>query len=116
MDELIEIGMLTAENGLLAKADPSIHNFGKMAPALLANYNQQVLEQAARALSRGRDKKYNETLNMAIPSRLVPILKEQIKRFVRELDVLVESHTERDEVWILSVQMFSVTDIGENSL
>lgn len=115
LEELVELQFLTLEDGKYKKTDPSIHNFGKLSPSLVASYNSQILHLANRSLSRSKEKKYMETLNIALPTRLIPVLKNHIKKFCREMDVLVESHENREEVWMLAIQLFAVSDVGENS-
>ena len=113
-ERLVELGFLREKDGMFEKANPSIHNFGKLPPAMVSQYNHQVLRLSENSLSRPKEKKYMETLNIAIPEKLVGVLKEQVKRFMREMDLLAESHDSRDEVWIVSVQLFAATGVGEN--
>ena len=46
----------------------------------------------------------------------MPQLRESIKRFVREIDELVESHQVRDEVWQMNIQLFTLMATSPKSL
>jgi uncharacterized protein (TIGR02147 family) len=69
----------------------------------------QMLEKAFRAASVPLDRRYFESLTFAIPVRLLPHLVDSVKRFCREIDTLVESHDQRNEVYQMNIQLFPLT-------
>jgi uncharacterized protein (TIGR02147 family) len=108
-DLLLSIGMLrTDEQGNLHRSIPSVHNFGKTNPFLMLNYNIRILEQSIKAAVMPNKKRYFETLTMAIPNELMPEVKTMIKRFVKEVDMLAEGCSKREQVAQINVQLFSV--------
>jgi uncharacterized protein (TIGR02147 family) len=108
-DILLSIGMLrTDEQGNLHRSVPSVHNFGKTNPFLLLNYNIRILEQSIKAAVLPNKRRYFETLTMAIPNELMPEVKTMIKRFFKEVDMLAEGCSKREQVTQINVQLFSV--------
>jgi uncharacterized protein (TIGR02147 family) len=115
-DILLSIGMLrTDEQGNLHRSVPSVHNFGKTNPFLLLNYNIRILEQSIKAAVLPNKRRYFETLTMAIPNELMPEVKTMIKRFFKEVDMLAEGCSKRDQVTQINVQLFSVVG-GESEV
>jgi|GEM_PF-6007165 len=108
-EALSRLGFLVKIEERWVKAEPSIHNFGRFAPMVVAQYNLEVLQKACEAVAFPNSERYFESLTMAVPKALVPQLKSMIKRFMREVDVLVESHGVRDEVWLLGTQLLNLT-------
>lgn len=106
---LLDKGYLRQDGDVYLRSEPSIHTPDKVYPMMIANYNLQILQQAFKAHGYARDKRYFESLTFAMPKSLMPELVEVIKRFFREVDVLVESHGAREEVCQLNVQLFPLT-------
>ncbi len=105
---LLQEGFLQSdESGRLRRSEPSVHNFGKTSEFVLLNYYIQLLEKSIKATTQPKDQKYFESLTLAIPRRLMPDLKEHIKRFFREIDMLAESQQDRDRVCQLNLQLFT---------
>ncbi len=106
---LLDKGYLRREGKTYLRAEPSIHTPERIYPLIIANYNLQILQQAFKAHGHAREKRYFESLTFAMPKSLMPDLIEHIKRFFREVDVLVESHSTREEVCQLNLQLFPLT-------
>lgn len=106
---LVEIGMLKQdENGKLSRSEPSVHNFGKTNAFILLNYNIKILEQSIKASVMANQRRYFESLTLAIPNELMPELKTRVNRFFKEIDMLAESCGKRDQVVQVNTQLFTV--------
>jgi uncharacterized protein (TIGR02147 family) len=108
---LIERGLLSkTPEGRLERTDPSIHNFGRTNAFSMLNYNIRVLEQSIKAAVLSSDKRYFETLTVAIPKALFPEIKQRIKRFFREIDIMAEGSEGRTQVVQMNIQFFTQFD------
>ncbi|MBX7232726.1 MAG: TIGR02147 family protein [Bdellovibrionales bacterium] len=79
----------------------------------IQNYNLQVLDQAKKALKEQTvDERDYSTLTVAIPKKMIPLLKEKIKLFRREFNKACEEELISqggDEVYSLAIQFYRVT-------
>lgn len=110
IDTLLDKGYLQQVGDRLERSEPSIRtDRKKIYPLTLAAYHMKILERAFPALSLPRDKRHFEGLTFAVPMSKVPVLKEMIQRFFREVDLLVEAETTREEVFHLHCELFPMT-------
>ena len=113
---LVENNFLKRTESGLERSEPSIHNFGKLSQISVTQYNMQMLEKSFQAVPKSKEERYLESLTFSMPKHLMPQLRESIKRFVREIDELVESHEVRDEVWQMNIQLFTLMATSPKSL
>ncbi|MGE0172911.1 MAG: TIGR02147 family protein [Oligoflexales bacterium] len=106
---LIDKGFVEMTDSTLKRSEPSIHNHKKYYPMIINKYHMQMVEKSFKAMPLSVEKRYAECLTFAMPRRLMPHLREAIRRFFREIDTLVESHDGREEVYQLNVQLFPLT-------
>lgn len=106
---LLELGFLHKKNGKLERREPSLHAPDFIQPIVMANYHLQMLEKSFNALSLPREHRYFDNLTFGVPKKLLPEIRELMRRWIRELDILVESYPQKDEVYQLNLQLFSLT-------
>lgn len=108
-DLLLQLGFLEFKDGKLQRTQPSLHAPDYVSPVVMAHYHLQMLEKSFNALSLPREHRYFDNLTIALPKKLLPEMQEMIRRWIRELDLLAESYPQKDEVYQLNLQFFSLT-------
>jgi uncharacterized protein (TIGR02147 family) len=106
---LLELKYLELKDGKLQRTQPSLHAPNFVSPVVMAHYHLQMLEKSFNALSLAREHRYFDNLTIAVPKKLLPEMHEMIRRWIRELDLLAESYPQKDEVYQLNLQFFSLT-------
>ncbi|MBY0472244.1 TIGR02147 family protein [bacterium] len=78
--------------------------------AALQQMQKQILQMAIAAMENiPMEMRDQSAMTMAVDSSLLPMAKEKIKKFRRELCALLESGKKRDAVYQLSVSLYPVT-------
>ncbi|HWU44172.1 MAG TPA: TIGR02147 family protein [Bdellovibrio sp.] len=106
---LVQWGFLKLEGNKYLRSEPSIKASDYISPLVMAQYHLQMLERAFQAAQLKRDLRHFDSLTIALPSRDMEKIREKIRQFVREIDMMGESASKRDDVFQLNIQFFSVT-------
>lgn len=109
LELLLAKDFLRPKSDGFVRTEPSLHNLGKCPPMIIGKYQLEMIDQAFKAAAVPTDRRYFECLTFAIPRQLFPQLQQAVKRFCREVDTLVESQGEREEVYHLNVQVFPLS-------
>lgn len=110
LDLLVKVGFLKIEDDGFLRSEPSVGTEGgRMYPLYLGAFHMTMLERAFNAVRLGRDKRHLEFLTFAMSKKLMPELRQEIKRFMREIDRLVEAEPIRDEVCQLHLALFPLS-------
>jgi uncharacterized protein (TIGR02147 family) len=109
LQTLHRLGLLTSVDGHLQRSEPSVKAVDFADPIVMAQYHLQVIQKSFNAMSLPRESRHFDTLTMAVPAAMIPEIKKSIQRFIRELDMLVESYPVKDDLWQMNVQLFSLT-------
>ncbi len=75
----------------------------------MLQYHLQILERAFQAVQLRREFRPFDNLVVALPHKDVETVRDKIRQFVRELDMLGEGAGRRDDVFQLNIQFFSLT-------
>ncbi len=109
LELLVRCGFLREIIGGYKRTEPSIKAADYVSPMIMLQYHLQILERAFQAVQLNRDIRHFDSLVVALSSRDIECVKEKIRQFIREIDMLGESSAKRDDVFQLSVQFFSLT-------
>jgi uncharacterized protein (TIGR02147 family) len=106
---LLRLGFLRAKAGGYERSEPSLRAEDHVNPLLMAQYHLQILERAFQAVQLNRELRHLDSLVLALSSRDIETVREKIRQFIREIDMLGETSSRRDDVFQLSIQFFSLT-------
>lgn len=116
IERLVRVGLLDtdlpqwkdlSENGNVTNIDPQLTSAGSK------QLQRQILEKSIEALQTLPLEKRNHTsITVAINPKDIPLAKEKIKTFRRELAEFFEGNPDLQEVYHLSLSLYPVTNIG----
>lgn len=106
---LQRLQLVKNEEGKFVRSEPSVKAADFTDPIVMAQYHLQMIQKSFNAMSLQREYRHFDTLTFAVPEALIPEIKKSVQRFVREIDVLVESFPSKDDVWQMNIQLFSLT-------
>lgn len=109
LEVLYRLNLLAVQDGQTVRSEPSIKAVDYTDPIVMAQYHLQVIQKSFNAMSLQREHRHFDTLTFAVPSALIPEIRKSVQRFIREVDLLVESYPVKDDVWQLNMQLFSLT-------
>ncbi len=109
LEYLIQLGFLKRVGEEILRAEPSLKASDFVSPLLMAQYHLQVIERAFHAMQLKRELRHFESLVFSLPTKQIDSVKEKIRQFIRELDMIAENSPRRDDVFQLSIQFFSLT-------
>ncbi len=109
MQTLTTLKLIRNEKNRYVQSEPSLRATDYISPLVMAQYHMQILEKAFQAIRLKRDFRHFESLVIAISMKDMETFRDKIKQFIREMDMIAESSTKRDDVFQLSLQFFSIT-------
>ena len=111
VDRLIKLGLLQKRrNGKLIAATTFPASTQDIPSAAVKNFHTQMLEKAARALFQQDVARREFSANMmAIDPADLPMIKDEIKRFRRDLEKRYKLAARKKEVYCFAMQFFSLT-------
>ena len=96
-------------SGNFERSESSIKAADHVSPLIMLQYHLQILERAFQAVHLRREFRHFDSLVVALPHKDVETVRDKIRQFVRELDMLGEGAGRRDDVFQLNIQFFSLT-------
>ncbi len=106
---LVENEYLTQNGTAYLRNEPSVKAEDYMSPLIMLQYHMQILQRAFQATQLSRDLRHFESLVVALPSQQMDLIREKIRQFIREVDMIGENSKRQDDVFQLSIQFFSLT-------
>jgi len=113
---LIKIGLLEETGGSLRSTKTDFATKQDAPSAAVRKFTKQILEKGASALENQKipDRDFG-TMTMAISKSKLPEAKQLIRAFRRDLAALLEQGS-RDDVYVFSTQLFSLTSSSGKEL
>lgn len=118
IDRLIRLGLLEQEEGTLKDTSSgfSTNISENLTSSGSKRLQKQILEQSIYALENIPLKLRNHSsMTMAIDPKLIPEAIQKITKFRRELCEFLESQGQASEVYQLSISIFPISKVNENS-
>jgi len=109
LDLLVDRGFLSLEKDQYRRAESSIKAADYVSPLIMAQYHLQMLEQSFKAMQLKRDIRHFDCLTVALSSKDIEIVRDKIRQFIREIDMIGEQAGKRDDVFQMNIQFFSMT-------
>lgn len=110
IERLSQLGMLIKKNGRHRVAVEYPSTMSEVPSAAIRKHHTQMMEKAARALQEQPvESRDFSSLTLAMDPSLLPMVKEEIKNFRRELEKKIKKATKnKRSVYCLSVQFFDL--------
>ncbi len=112
---LLRLGLLVREDGGVRKSSGAFIHSEKKPVAAVREYHRQILDRASRAVD-GQDmsRRTLSSLTVAIDTAKLKEANERLKAFIRDMELLLTAgSTEKNDVYCLSVQLFSLQEKPE---
>lgn len=115
IETLLKIGMLEkSADGKLKQAAGAVSVADNTKSVAVYNYHQAMIRLASEALrALSPDEREMNGVTISIPKDQLPLLKEKIRAFRKEINQMASSFENPDEVFQLNVQLFPLTQFGE---
>lgn len=112
VERLKRLGMLKIKDGKLVKGEGFYTNYSEgQTSAALKEYQRQVVKKALLAIDNcPQERKDITSITISADSRKLPLAKEKIKNFRREICAFLEDG-DKDSVYHLALQLYPVTDL-----
>lgn len=110
---LLKLDLIQEHGEDLVRSEPSMKAQDFTNPIIMAQYHLQIIQKAFNAMTLPREMRHFDSLTFAVPGPLIPDIKKAVQRFIREIDILAESYPNKDDVWQMNIQLFSLTQ-GRN--
>lgn len=113
IDRLCKMGLLDIRDGKYSKVNLNITTTQDMPSDAIRMATTQLLQKAEFALNHHEvSAREFGTMTMAITPEKLPVAREMIRKFRRELASYLEDESDkRTEVYVLATQLFSVTKL-----
>ena len=111
LDTLLELGLLVREGGRVVPAQVSVVTPHEVAGLAAHNYHRDMLIRAAESIEAvAPADRHLLGVTVAIPARLVPLLKAELDRFQERLLDLCDRHAgEAEQVFQVQLQLFPLS-------
>ena len=115
IETLLKIGMLEkSADGKLKQAAGAVSVADNTKSVAVYNYHQAMIRLASEALrALSPEEREMNGVTISIPKDKLPLLKEKIRAFRKEINQMASSFENPDEVFQLNVQLFPLTKLGE---
>jgi len=107
--DLINLGLLVQKENKLVQTETAVSTAEDVKDIAVHRYHQAMLERAQAALAIPLDEREMNGLTVRLSSKQMPLVKEKIRKFRKELNELLSSQTDADQVYQLNVQLFPLT-------
>lgn len=109
LNDLISLGLIKKTGERYEQILGSVSTQPKMKDAAIYKYHHDMLKRAELALKRSSSEREFEGLTVAIPKKQMKVVKEKIRSFMTELNLMLDQHSEADDVYQLNLQLFPLT-------
>ncbi len=114
IERLKRLDLATTINGKLVQKDVVLTSTHDIPSKALRDFHRQILQKTATALeTQSVQERDIASLTIAVSSSDIPMIKEKIKKFRRQLNEEIERTTpatSKDEVYCFSTQLFRLTE------
>jgi uncharacterized protein (TIGR02147 family) len=115
INALLEQGLVEAVDGELRRVSDKTHLQFNYTTAKIRQGYRELVEKGLDSMDRyGLDVRDHTATMVAINPEMVPMIREEVKKFRRSLDAKFERRDDKKEVYCFAVQVFPVTDLGES--
>lgn len=113
IERLIRMGLLDVNDGKLTKVNLNLTTTQDIPSEAIRKVTSQLLQKAENALNNHElSEREFGTMTMAINPEKLPVAREMIRKFRRELaSYLEDDGDKRTQVYVLATQLFSVTKL-----
>lgn len=109
LERLIRLGLLQEIDGKLIKTNKQLTNYAGVTTSATKEFQRQIIGQAQEAVNNCEPHEKDITsMTMAIDENKLPMAREIIKNFRRELCALLEEG-EQTRVYNLAIQLFPIS-------
>jgi uncharacterized protein (TIGR02147 family) len=114
--DLQDIGLVTKEDGAWRTSQASLTTPPEVRDLAATKYHRNTLALAEEALALPLEKREFGGLTLALPQRLLPVVKERMRALRRELNELAAQEGNPADIYQLNLQLFPVTNGIERNI
>lgn len=108
--DLMNLGLLTHEEGKLNRVALNISTEEHLQNTAVRRYHKEMNRLAGEALDEALEYREVNGLTVAIPDTVLPLVKEKIRNFRKELNTFLSQYEEHaDDVYQINFQLFALT-------
>ncbi|OFZ54765.1 MAG: hypothetical protein A2428_01080 [Bdellovibrionales bacterium RIFOXYC1_FULL_54_43] len=109
LQDLVTLGLVKEDQGRLIQSDGPIGTGDKVYDSAIYLYHKQMIGFALQALEMPREAREMNGLTVSIPKKQLPVVKEKIRAFRKDLNGFLSQDNSPGEVYQINIQLFPLT-------